>query len=246
MRILAKSTAPNDQNWRWFEATLIGGLALIGLDILTWILLGVGVGIAQTVGWGNGDISTLESNISLNFGLFAVSRLSALALVLTFIRRRGISLRQFGFKSFRLLPTLGRLIISSLSLIAVSTAVFYLGELLWPSLNLEQAQEVVFNRAQGTGQLVMAFVALVIIAPVVEEVIFRGLLLPAYVKRWGIWAGTLVTSLLFGLVHWQLNVGIITFIMGLLLAWLYLKSRSLWPAIMFHSLKNLLAFYLIF
>lgn len=86
-----------------------------------------------------------------------------------------------------------------------------------------------------------SFFRIVIIAPVIEEMFFRGLLLRGYLKRYSTPAAILVTALLFGLMHVQYLMIIWGFIFGLLLAWLYLLTRSLWPCIIVHSFSNLTA-----
>lgn len=225
--------------WDWIEASLVGFMALVGVDVLVGLLFS----LAQQL---LGERALNSDSLYLNFALFGLSRGAGLYLVWRFIKRRGISLRRFGFKRFRPLQATG-LIVSAMTALFVSSAlVIYVTQRLFPALNLAQEQEIVFTAARGLPELVLAFAALVVIAPLVEEVIFRGLLLPALSRRFGIVAASIVSSFLFAAVHWQLNVGIITFIMGLLLSWLYYRTRSLWPAIMFHSLKNLLAFILIF
>lgn len=234
--------------WNWIEATLVGLLALAGIDMLLGLGIGAGLGLLGQLGVNTGSFTNAidGGSIPLQFGFFALSRALGLALVISFVRRRGISLNRFGFKRFAPLKSTGLVILSMFTLFAISGVVFYLAQRLWPNINLEQEQEVVFTAAANYPELVMGFVALVIIAPIVEEMIFRGLMLPAYSRQFGIIPAAFATSVLFGAVHWQLNVGIITFVMGLLLSWLYYTTRSLWPAIMFHSLKNLIAFVLIF
>ena len=226
----------------------LGLLALIGVDVGLSLLLGAGIGILNQLAINVGGLTDAvwTDSVSLNFAFFAVSRLLGLGLIVAFIRKRGISLQRFGFKRFKPLNALGLIFISTVILFIASGLIFYIAQQLAPDVNLNQEQEIIFTQASGNLQIALAFMALVIIAPIVEETIFRGFMLPAFARRFGIVPAAIFTSLLFGAIHWQLNVGIITFIMGLLLSWLYYATRSLWPAIMFHSLKNLLAFVLIF
>ena|SRR3990167_2128760 len=234
--------------WNWIEALLLGLLALIGADVVLSILLGIIGSLLDSIPLGITNFSRLieSQSITFNFVLYVLSRLVGFGVIMYFIRRRGITLRQFGFKKFKLPQSLKYMLLAGGLLIVLTILVFLVLQQTVPSLNLEQEQDIIFTAASGNLEKIMAFIALVIIAPIVEETIFRGLMLPVFVYRFGLVFGSILVSAAFGAIHWQLNVSIVTFIMGLLLAWIYYKTRSLWPAIMFHSLKNLVAFILIF
>jgi hypothetical protein len=64
--------------------------------------------------------------------------------------------------------------------------------------------------------------------------------------RFGWTAAAVVSSLLFGLVHGQLNVAIDTAIMGWFSAQLVITTKSIWPSIALHALKNSIAFVLVY
>ena len=63
----------------------------------------------------------------------------------------------------------------------------------------------------------------------------------AMAKRFGAILGAVLSSLLFAFAHLQLNVGVYTFILGLLLCMMYYKLRSIWPGIFVHALNNYVA-----
>ncbi|MEO0541206.1 MAG: type II CAAX endopeptidase family protein [Cyanobacteria bacterium P01_A01_bin.105] len=75
-------------------------------------------------------------------------------------------------------------------------------------------------------------------APMVEEFIFRGILLQRWAMKWGLRGGMLGSSVLFGVLHPN-PVGLTMF--GLVMALLYVRTRSLWMPILAHMLNNLLA-----
>jgi membrane protease YdiL (CAAX protease family) len=77
----------------------------------------------------------------------------------------------------------------------------------------------------------------VIVAPVVEEVLFRGVLMHRWALKWGTRTGVLVSSALFAIGHVEL-LG--HFLFGLAMAALYLRTRSLWVPIAAHALNNFL------
>jgi membrane protease YdiL (CAAX protease family) len=65
---------------------------------------------------------------------------------------------------------------------------------------------------------------------------------PALADRLGPVIGAIITSLLFGLAHFQLNVSVYTVVLSLLLCMMYWRLRSIWPGIAFHMLNNYLVF----
>ncbi len=81
----------------------------------------------------------------------------------------------------------------------------------------------------------------VIMAPIIEEFIFRGVILHRISKKWGLCVGTIVSSVIFGILH--IEVAIIgAFITGLICCFLYLKYKSILVPILFHFLNNLFVF----
>ncbi len=90
---------------------------------------------------------------------------------------------------------------------------------------------------------VMNALSLIVIAPVVEEFIFRGLLLNRWVVKWGGPRAILASSVLFGIVHVEI-LGHILF--GYAMSILYLETRSLLAPILAHALNNFLALTLDF
>ena len=83
-----------------------------------------------------------------------------------------------------------------------------------------------------------------ILGPLAEEVFFRGFLLAALVPVLGGLRATAVCSAIFALNHGVVAVMVPAFGSGLLLSWLYLKTRSIWPTFMAHSAQNLIALLL--
>src|SRR3989344_1552365 len=96
----------------------------------------------------------------------------------------------------------------------------------------------------------LAFVGLVILPPLAEEILIRGYLYSGLRRSLAFAPAALFTSLLFGLAHLELGAAaaplwiaaINTFVLSLVLVYLREKAGSLWPPIMVHSLNNLVAF----
>lgn len=77
-----------------------------------------------------------------------------------------------------------------------------------------------------------------IAAPFAEEIYFRGVLYTWLRQRWGVRTGILGSSFVFGLVHGNVAIAGAAFFLGLILAWVYERSDSLWPAVLIHVINN--------
>lgn len=86
----------------------------------------------------------------------------------------------------------------------------------------------------------------IILAPVVEEVFFRGFIFTGLRQRYKWYIAASISSLLFALMHLQITGFIPLFFMGFLLAFLYHRSDSIWLPILCHCVMNAMAFGAIF
>ena len=92
---------------------------------------------------------------------------------------------------------------------------------------------------------VFLFLAVVIVAPIGEEVVFRGFLQKFLEEYWkDITRAVLVTSLFFAMIHFNPFWTIQIYILGVLLGFLSWKTKSVIPSIMLHSINNGLAYIL--
>lgn len=112
-------------------------------------------------------------------------------------------------------------------------------------IDLLQQQDIGYSNPNGY-ELLLTFMALVLLAPFVEETLFRGFLFKAFRRTFGFWVGAIVVSLLFAVAHGQANVGVDVFVLSMFLCYLREKTDSLWPSIALHAMKNLVAFIFLF
>lgn len=184
----------------------------------------------------------------LNVVLSAVIYVAALAIVIgiPFLLKHKTTPADLGvahppkWYEFLAAPA-GMVVYYILSFILVAFAMQFL-----TFIDFEQVQDTGFNGITQHFDLMMAFVGLVIVAPVAEEVLFRGYFLGKLRKYAPVWLAVLITSALFAAVHFQWNVAIDTFALSLVLCFLRIFTGSLWPSILLHMLKNGLAYYLLF
>ena len=101
--------------------------------------------------------------------------------------------------------------------------------------------ELVLNSANPLALLCFALTAMVL-APLFEETLFRGVLLPVLAERWGGFAAVLISALVFGIAHLSLGELPPLFVLGLGLGWLRLQSGRLAASVLMHGLWNGLTF----
>ena len=95
------------------------------------------------------------------------------------------------------------------------------------------------------GRGVWAFATLVVAAPVLEELLCRGLVLGALRSRFGVVAAWLLSSLFFGVLHLQPMLVVNAFVIGLILGYIYLVTDSLWASMVLHALNNAIAYLML-
>lgn len=85
----------------------------------------------------------------------------------------------------------------------------------------------------------MAWLTAVLMAPVLEEVVFRGLVYTRLKKGLGVIVAAIITSLIFGIAHGTIIWFIYTFIFSIVLIWIFEKFQSLTASILLHLAYNL-------
>ena len=92
------------------------------------------------------------------------------------------------------------------------------------------------ERTMSDGYITL--IAVCLIAPFLEEMLFRGIILRGFLSHYSPRKSIIVSALIFGVVHLNLYQLPVAFILGCFLGWIYYLSRSLWPAILAHALYN--------
>lgn len=118
---------------------------------------------------------------------------------------------------------------------------------LVPGFDINQAQDVGFNdRLSESYQYYLALITLVIIAPIAEEMLFRGYFFSKLRRLFPFWISAVVVSIVFGLVHMAWNVAIDVFALSLVLCYLREITNSIWASILLHMSKNAIAYFVLF
>ena len=161
-------------------------------------------------------------------------------------RRQSTSLQTLGLTRMVSWTDIGLAPVVYIAYMLVLVTVFATISSWIPSLPLDQVQDVGFDAFGSRTDNLLAFLTLVVLSPIAEETLFRGYLygkLKTYVP---VVVAAIVTSLLFALVHFQLNVGIDVFILSLFLCGLRSLTGSIWAGVLVHMIKNGVAYYILF
>lgn len=148
---------------------------------------------------------------------------------------------------------LGRAIVIFIVYLSCLFAIVTLVENFVPSVDVNQEQNIGFDSPQGI-ELYVTFAALVILTPIAEEIIFRGVLYRQIKKYLNVKAAALLASVIFAAAHLEFLSGgslnyiaaIDTFLLSLFIIYAYEKTQNLYIAIFIHTMKNALAFIALF
>jgi uncharacterized protein len=104
---------------------------------------------------------------------------------------------------------------------------------------ISKNKSISINSGDSLPYRILNFMMLVVVAPISEELIFRGIVLNRWAQKWNLQRSLIATSLLFGFLHIN-PIGIS--MLGLVLALLYIKTKTLWVPIVAHAINNFIVF----
>jgi membrane protease YdiL (CAAX protease family) len=125
--------------------------------------------------------------------------------------------------------------------------IYYAGAIAFSAIVVQPKQEDIGKELgvcnPGLGIAIAAILAIVVLAPIAEELFFRGFFFAGLRSRWSLWPSALLSGAIFGLVHAPTGptAAIPLAGLGVGLAWLYNKTGSIWPCMLAHFLNNALA-----
>jgi CAAX protease family protein len=153
---------------------------------------------------------------------------------------------------FRLKEALGRLGLrgfqpSALGWMFAVLGTYYVGAIAFSAIVLQPKQEDIGKELgvcnPGIGIAIFAVLSIIVLAPIAEEIFFRGFFFAGLRKRWSLWPSALLSGAVFGLVHAPTGptAAIPLAGLGVGLAWLYNKTGSIYPSMLAHFLNNAIA-----
>lgn len=199
--------------------------------LLFWTLI---LGIVLTLffqqlfsGWPEIAQASLATNLALGVAVVLAIRKAGLPL------KRALGLRRL---NRRLLVPLALILVGS---VTVFSELYVVLQRLIPIPAVIEAELRQLLNLDGGPDTWITLVVAIGLAPLMEEVLFRGALLRGLVRTRGARSATLWTAAFFAVFHlynpWQV---LPTFFLGLILAWVVLTTGSLWSAVVVHSMFN--------
>jgi uncharacterized protein len=164
-----------------------------------------------------------------------VADVVAIAAVIGIARQRGIRLGQLGLRTPRLRFVAGAILLGTSAWYFTA----WLVVLLNPPGNYGKLEKFIEQTP-----LVPTLIGLAIVPALAEELVFRGVLLPALAARWRARIAIPIGALVFGFYHLFPPQIVSTFALALVIGFVTLNARSIVPAIIVHTLNNTIAIVL--
>ncbi|MGI0483251.1 lysostaphin resistance A-like protein [Geminocystis sp. CENA526] len=113
-----------------------------------------------------------------------------------------------------------------------------INQLIWQGRGGSNPLLLLALESQDKFALIIFFVTASIAAPIFEEIMFRGFLLPSLTRYFPVWGSIVLSAVIFAVAHLSLAETIPLAILGIILGIVYTRSRSLLASITVHSLWN--------
>jgi len=213
-------------DWRW-PAAVAGLLAGVAPQALLQLAVIVGGGTSS-----GSETQTAAGAVGIVLASLVLYGWQGLAAWLFSLRTAGRSLVLWGFRR----PKRSFLWVVPLGLVAAYAVGIVHDVIVHPE------QQAIVGQFPRSLVGALAFILLaVILAPLFEEIVFRGFLFRGLANSFGwVWAA-LISAGIFGIAHLQLDVFVPLAALGFFLAWSYRRTGSLWAPIAMHVVFNAIA-----
>ncbi len=172
---------------------------------------------------------------------FIITAVQTSAVILTLVYFniiKGITWRQLGINFKQLSKVIKEGLLGGLVLFGVVVAAGMLVEYLVAiEIELQPFAQLVIE-ADNYGDLIMLLIIGSVLAPIGEEIYFRGLVYPAFKNRWGLKLGMLFSGIFFALLHFDLLRFIPLMLGGIGLSYIYERSGSIFSCMIAHGFWN--------
>jgi membrane protease YdiL (CAAX protease family) len=217
-------------------------VALMSLATIAAFFIAVfAIGGAYALLTGQPDMREMPAAFTV--GIIAIQGIVMLAAVwLAGLKRRGYTWADIGLR-----PTTPGWIAAAVGLFFVLRLGVTLIAVFLAQLGVTSMQAQAFAPAGVTwvSAIAMLFFAGLLV-PFAEEIFFRGVVYRWMRDKWGVPVGVIVSGLVFGIAHFEPATVIPAIVLGMALALVFEKSKSLWPCIVIHALNNTLAIGLLY
>ncbi len=163
--------------------------------------------------------------------MYPLSMLFATAIIYAYVRMRGGRTRIARFSKRGFNPNI------------LLSGIFWI---IAAQLILEPATQLLPDvENAGVGRGFWASITTIVVAPVLEELLCRGIILETLRRRWNNAVAIIVSALFFGLVHANPTTALAGVIVGIIFGVIYVRTSSLFSVIILHAINNAIAFALI-
>jgi len=215
--------------WGWRD--LFFGILLTALGILALNIAAIALTLFYQVDLLNNG-TALAIFVVIQDVMIVLAALSFSAL------RYRVGIDRLGLRAFD--PAQGCLLSGALLALSFASRICYATVMLALGVQLQPQQ--ILNELDATGAaFFLTFFSAAILAPVAEEIFFRGFLYGGLRPKFGALGAMLVSSIFFTALHFSIDAFIPILVLGLCLAWLYERTGSLYPGILLHFANNALA-----
>ncbi|PAU92965.1 CPBP family intramembrane metalloprotease domain-containing protein [Aliifodinibius salipaludis] len=254
---LSESGISNSNYQSWAERNGFSDWALALLWIIAAFILFqvtasiVAIALMLIEGGINADANQMMSQLTENLDLLFIGNSAGQILFLGlatwfFARLHSSREGRKKFLRFSIQPdTLRKSAITVVLIIAIQPTIWFLSWLnaLIPVpemfSNMQNTQmQMIENYLQGDHMLMLTLFHVALVPAICEETLYRGYVMRAFQKSWGIWPAIIVSGLLFGLYHIQLSNLIPLATLGMLFAYVTWVSESIVPAVVAHLVNN--------
>jgi len=222
---------PGSVPWGWRDIVRAIGLSLASLIVLL-VLIVIAIVVQQLIGTSN-DLLMLTACVEIGFYGSIL-----LAIYWTTVRRYHSSWAALGLRPV----PLGWFVLAPLLTVGMLTV----GVALTSAISALQGQPFVNPQVNDMSQgqqltprdLILFLLGTAIVAPIVEELFFRGMLYPLMRRSLPAWLAIIANAAIFAALHFIPVLLPMLFVMGLLLTFVRARTHSIIPSIIIHALNN--------
>jgi membrane protease YdiL (CAAX protease family) len=196
---------------------------------------------------------SLEGTVPQFIYVLVVETLTV-GLLYNFMKRRKTSWASIGFVKPKLVDIAYALSGFAVYFVGYALVISTLVKQYLPQVDTNQRQDLGFDTNVVGPELILVFLSLVILPPLVEEILVRGFLFTGLKNKLPLFSAAIITSVVFAMAHLQWgsdapllwSAAIDTFVLSMILVYVRWRSKSLWPGIGIHFIKNGIAFLALF
>lgn len=221
------------RGFKWYDVIVILLLFFLSQGVGAFIAVRLGCTPPDAALFSDTDFEVVENAESMQARFVAVTFAFAIAICFTLLTVYRILRKWESHISFRS-PSWGapfRLLCGYLFLWCVS-------------ITLEPLTSILPSDQSALGAGGWLLLSAVVLAPLLEEVVFRGYITSGIQYAYGSIAAWIISSLLFGIAHGSAGPAINATFCGFVLGFFYMRYRSLTLVIMLHAMNNLTACFL--